>query len=310
MTSNYKKLKDLYDFITNKEIQKNFNNEIHNKTMNYQKQYGFEYNKNDPKHPTWNNEADAFKHAFMQAVLTNRYYDWASKIGGDIHEIDNLLKNAPKSESNMDWWNNKIGREIAKEVYKQTKGLNVTDKQIEDIYAQKIVERMRNGDLITSPKDQRAQTIPQKIKETFNYFTGQAAPIDSIYTREMIDKMSSDEYLQHEPMIMEQLRTQGIPREKDINKNKDFSDYFNEVSNNSKVFTREEIKNMTPDEYLKNEKAIDYQLKTIGVPYEKELKTKQNTSRGKETNKKSSSSSNSGDGRWVTINGNHVFIND
>ena len=65
----------------------------------------------------------------------------------------------------MDWWNNKIGREIAKEVYKQTKGLNVTNKQIEDLYAQKIVERMRNKNLITSPKDQRAQTIPQKIKK-------------------------------------------------------------------------------------------------------------------------------------------------
>ncbi len=207
MTTNYEKLKALYDFIINKETQKKFNNEIHNKTMHYQKQYGFEYNKNNPKYPTWNNEADAFKHAFMQAVLTNRYYNLVSKLGGDIHEIDNLLKNAPKSESNMDWWNNKIGREIAKEVYKQTKGLKVTNKQIEDIYAQKIVERMQNGDLITSPKDARAKTIPQKIKETFNHFTGQAAPVNNIYTREMIGKMTADEYLLHEPMIMKQLKT-------------------------------------------------------------------------------------------------------
>ena len=131
-----------------------------------------------------------------------------------------------------------------------------------------------------------------------------------VYTREMIGNMSTDEYLQHEPMIMEQLKTQGIPSEKQINQQNDLSGFVNEISGNSKIFTREEIKNMTTDEYLKNEKAIDYQLKTIGVPYEEDLKTKQNTSRGKETNKKSSSSSNSGDGRWVTINGNHVFIDD
>ena len=134
--------------------------------------------------------------------------------------------------------------------------------------------------------------------------------LQPVYTREQIGKMSTDEYLQHESMIMEQLKTQGIPREKDLNKNTDFSDYFNEVSNNSKVFTREEIQNMTTDEYLKNEKAIDYQLKTIGVPYEKDIKTKQNNSSNKSGNKKSSSFSNSGNGRWVTINGNHVFIDD
>lgn len=134
--------------------------------------------------------------------------------------------------------------------------------------------------------------------------------LQPIYTREQIGKMSTDEYLQHESMIMEQLKTQGIPREKDLNKNTDFSDYFNEVSNNSKVFTREEIQNMTTDEYLKNEKAIDYQLKTIGVPYEKDIKTKQNNSSNKSGNKKSSSFLNSGNGRWVTINGNHVFIDD
>ena len=30
---------------------------------------------------------------------------------------------------------------------------------------------------------------------------------DMLYTREMIGKMTADEYLEHEPMIMEQLKT-------------------------------------------------------------------------------------------------------
>ena len=80
-----------------------------------------------------------------------------------------------------------------------------------------------------------------------------------IYTREMIDKMSVDEYLLHEPMIMEQLKTQGIPSEKQINKQSNLAGFLNQISGNSNIFTREDIKNMTTDEYLKNEKAIDYQ---------------------------------------------------
>ena len=80
-----------------------------------------------------------------------------------------------------------------------------------------------------------------------------------IYTREMIGKMSVDEYLLHEPMIMEQLKTQGIPSEKQINKQSNLAGFLNQISGNSNIFTREDIKNMTTDEYLKNEKAIDFQ---------------------------------------------------
>jgi len=43
-----------------------FNKYIHNQTVKYQRQYGFEIGTGE--HATWNNEADAFKHAYMQAV--------------------------------------------------------------------------------------------------------------------------------------------------------------------------------------------------------------------------------------------------
>ena len=88
-----------------------------------------------------------------------------------------------------------------------------------------------------------------------------------LYTREMIGKMTADEYLLHEPMIMEQLKTQGgIPSEKQLNQQNNISGFINQISGNSNIFTREDIKNMSSDEYLKNEKAIDFQLKTIGIP--------------------------------------------
>ena len=81
-----------------------------------------------------------------------------------------------------------------------------------------------------------------------------------LFTREMIGKMTTDEYLKNEPMIMEQLKTQGsIPSEKQLNQQNELSGFINQISGNSNIFTREDIKNMSADEYLKNEKAIDFQ---------------------------------------------------
>ena len=87
-----------------------------------------------------------------------------------------------------------------------------------------------------------------------------------LYTREQIGKMTTDEYLKNEPMIMQQLKTQGIPSEQQLNQQNNLTGYLNQISGNSNIFTREDIKNMSTDEYLKNEKAIDFQLKTIGIP--------------------------------------------
>ena len=59
---------------------------------------------------------------------------------------------------------------------------------------------------------------------------------------------------------------------------------------------------MSNDEFLQNEKAIMKQMKEKGIPTNRELeqKRKQNSSATKSSSK----------GRWVTINGNHVFIED
>ena len=88
--------------------------------------------------------------------------------------------------------------------------------------------------------------------------------------------MTTDEYLKNEPMIMEQLKTQGsIPSEKQLNQQNELSGFINQISGNSNIFTREDIKNMSTDEYLKNEKAIDFQLKTIGIPSQVQAKAVQ-----------------------------------
>ena len=58
---------------------------------------------------------------------------------------------------------------------------------------------------------------------------------------------------------MQQLKTQGIPSEQQLNQQNNLIGYLNQISGNSNIFTREDIKNMSTDEYLKNEKAIDIQ---------------------------------------------------
>lgn len=46
--------------------KKLFSNKIVNDTIKYQQKYGFNIGENNS---TWNNEADAFKHTYMQALL-------------------------------------------------------------------------------------------------------------------------------------------------------------------------------------------------------------------------------------------------
>jgi hypothetical protein len=119
------------------------------------------------------------------------------------------------------------------------------------------------------------------------------------FTREDIAKMDIKTFEQNWTVIQNQMRTTDIPSEKDLPK--DYSSYKNpELGGSGKIFTREEIGKMNTGEFTKNEKAINYQMKTIGVPSSQQLQSSKSSS--------NSSGGSSGNGHWVTINGNHVFI--
>lgn len=72
---------------------------------------------------------------------------------------------------------------------------------------------------------------------------------------------------------------------------------------------------MSTEDYSKNEKEIIAQMNSIGIPYKNDLPKgtqihsdrKEKSSSGSQS-KSNSSSANSGDGKWVTINGNHVLL--
>ena len=50
-----------------------------------------------------------------------------------------------------------------------------------------------------------------------------------------------------------------------------FRNFLNAIANDSRIYTAEDIGKMTSNEFMSNEKAIDYQLKNLGIPRESDL---------------------------------------
>ena len=93
----------------------------------------------------------------MQYWLAFRTSSSYAKKLGDAHEFD--LKGNPSDEQNMDLWNNQIGREIAEEMSEKF-GRDIEVYSLEDFdrYAtHKIVEKIKNGELITNPFTDKRQ---------------------------------------------------------------------------------------------------------------------------------------------------------
>ncbi len=132
------------------------------------------------------------------------------------------------------------------------------------------------------------------------------------FTTEQIARMSPKEFSKNEALIMKQMRRGLIQSE---NKNIDFKNFKNPENGKNLIYTRQDIDKMSSDEFSKHEKAIYAQMRSIGIPPKNEVPkdittfTKQqkadNPKPPKNDNPKSSK-----DGKWVTINGNHVLIDE
>ena len=223
------KINDIYNMATNKQKQNEYNDEMVRKTWHYKKKYGFETSPRQG-HEFWNNEADAFKHAFGSAEMFFKYGNIGSLVGGIYHE--NQTPNNPREEWNMDSWNNSKGREIAKEIQKEY-GKNfskLSKKQQDDIIAEKIMQKMKDGQLITYPDDSRKfngffEKIFNNTADLSGKTTGQAAPINT--------------------------QQSGL------------LGYANPLTGNNRIFTREDVGTMTPEEFAKHEKEIDAQTQAF-----------------------------------------------
>lgn len=185
------------DFL--KEFEQSFTKEMVNDTLKYQRDYGFNIGENNLAH---NNEADAFRHAYMQAIFSTSFNNTLAKIAGDRHERQGNKRGQDPRESNMDLWNNEQGRQIASEIGKEEPLFRFYPEDLrKEIIAQKVVQKMQEGQLITGLDDTR------EYKEQTNLF-GYKNPLTGnsrIYTREDVGEMSLDEYANNENEIMAQL---------------------------------------------------------------------------------------------------------
>ncbi len=235
-------IKSTLEFIKNKQKQKEYNDEIVNKTLHYKNKFGFKTN-SQKGHEFWNNEADAFKHAFIGADMYLRQNNQYSLWGGMYHEYQ--TPNNPPREWNMDSWNNNQGREIAKEIKKEygDKFTQLSQQQQNDIIAVKIMYKMRNGELITNPTD--ARDYKGKIEN----------------------------YMNNHPEIFNHLeKTFGVNQTTgyaaNINTNQpaqhsNLSNYTNPLTGNNRIYTREDIASMTNEEFAQHEKEIDAQTRAF-----------------------------------------------
>lgn len=101
----------------------------------------------DPSAPGLaDNDADAFRHAYVSGVFTQEYGESAARIFGLLYELtpEGLYANQQSpGERNMDLWNNAIGRKHGLKTKKRRELL-------------KLIHRaMKNGELIFNPNDER-----------------------------------------------------------------------------------------------------------------------------------------------------------
>lgn len=89
-----------------------------------------------------------------------------------------------------------------------------------------------------------------------------------LYSRNDIENMKQEEFENNEEAIMQQLSNGLIVQDAEASK---YSNYTNPISGDNKIFSREDIENMSFEEYAKDEKLIQAQLNSIGIPSNSDL---------------------------------------
>lgn len=238
-------MKQKFDYYKDKN---EFTREMLNDTLKYQKQYGFDIGKNNV---AWNNEADAFRHTYMQSLLAQRYGMIPTKTVSFLHEKVGNIHNQDPREANMDLWNNRQGQQIYNEIrkeYPHFKSLSVNQQK--DIIAQKVVQRMKKGQLITHINDNRK-------------YMG--------FSENIVNGIKN---IQHTPITPTRgiggIKNNGAPMgfatsidNSANNQQSKFSGYTNPLTGNNKIFTREEVGEMSSKEFSQNEKEIMAQVKAM-----------------------------------------------
>lgn len=237
---------NLNTFINNNRpgaVEYNLTNDTEYYSTKYQLYKYEKYNKG------WNDCIDAFRHAYGSAKTFYLYREMFSNMGMTYHEIyGNIFNNQDSKEENMDKWNNQVGYEIGKEVSEQLKGIRSKFNQqaIEDYIAEKVMQRMRAGDLITHPDDTRKFIDYHKIKAR---------------KEELVPKQTTpNRYSATAPI--EYLK----------NKKGFYKGFINDENGTDRIYSVENVGAMSDEEYNRTKNVLHAQIRKIGLPSNHELK--------------------------------------
>lgn len=95
-----------------------------------------------------NDAQDAFRHSFASAKMALQLGEGVANFAGTVYEYKGEARGQPKSEQGMDLWNNRAGRELARDLPG-----NATDKQIGDA----VLAAIRDERLIVRTSDPRTE---------------------------------------------------------------------------------------------------------------------------------------------------------
>ena len=172
------------------------------KSAKYGEKYGLKVN---PEQAGVNDEIDAFRHCFSQALLTLKFSEgFAKSFGTNYERLDDIANQQPPEERNMDQWNNAIGRDVAQEVQKEISGKKLKPQQIEDIVAEKVVKHIKNGDLITNPKTDKRKYNEKTFKDRIFDIKNRIFHKNEVSMKDLDDPILRDAFLdqalEYEPM--------------------------------------------------------------------------------------------------------------
>lgn len=271
---NYKKKLEL--------LQQEEERYILEKALEYQKELGIENTSGG-----WNDTTDGFRHAWGSAYLAMKYGDLLSQAATSGHEL--LETYQPKEEKAMDEWNNAIGREIAKNIKSEYKDIdkNINWSSIEDLIAQKALEKISQNEIATSTSDPKLNNPLFKLTAVKNATENTTESLKdrlirmreeklAKYTQRLAESPQKIQEKESKHVTLEELKAPQEAKKKrvkdiingtvEFDENIDLSAYENKKNNDNKIFTKEDIEEMSDEEREKNKDAIAYQKRTIGVP--------------------------------------------
>ena len=80
-----------------------------------------------------NNDVDAFRHAYVSGVMTQKYGNFRANILGQLQELDgDIRRDQPEEEKNMDLWNNAVGRKYGEQTKSREKLAELLKQALKD----------------------------------------------------------------------------------------------------------------------------------------------------------------------------------